>query len=111
MKKYDMLFEIAKKDWGEFTLISKHLSADQLGYQKILEFLKSGDSNVRNGARSLLEKFSADQLDYQKILEFLKSEYPNVRNGARSLLEKHFPDQFGGRQLKQSSVKLLKMFG
>ena len=79
MKKYDMLFEIAKKDWGEFTLISKHLSADQLGYQKILEFLKSGDSNVRNGARSLLEKFSADQ--------------------------------FGGRQLKQSSVKLLKMFG
>ena len=79
MKKYDMLFEIAKKDWGEFTLISKHLSADQLGYQK--------------------------------ILEFLKSEYPNVRNGARSLLEKHFPDQFGGRQLKQSSVKLLKMFG
>jgi len=83
--KYEQLFSLNPVN---FNSVASKLTADQLDYQVLLGFLESVDSDVRNGARLLLDKFSADQLDYQVLLGFLESGDSCVRNSARLLLDK-----------------------
>ena len=71
-KKYERLFSLKRKSISAFISVVNKITTDQLDYQVLLGFLESGDSDVRGGAMSLLNKFTADQLendDYSKEKE------------------------------------------
>jgi len=60
MEKYAKLFAMARKNTSQFYLAIKLIPSDKLEYQTLLGFLESNNSDVRNGARMLLDKVPAD---------------------------------------------------
>ena len=108
MDKYEKLFSLAQSNWSEFTVVTDQIPADNLDYERLLGFLESYDSRVRDGARMLLMKHFPDNLDYEQLLGFLESYDSRVRDGARMLLMKHFPDKCPSTKGKDILALFLK---
>jgi hypothetical protein len=61
LDKYKELLSLAQSNWSEFIVVADQIPADNLDYERLLGFLESGNSHVRNGARMLLMKRFSDK--------------------------------------------------